>query len=54
MLGCVIGFDKVDKADVRGEVVIMSCVEECFEGEESIPTTEFGGASKLELGAVFV
>jgi len=29
-------------------------IEECFQGEESIPTTEFRGATKLELGAVFV
>ena len=53
-IGRVIGFDEINEADLRGEVMIDPRIEECFQGEESIPTTEFRGATKLESGAVFV
>ena len=54
MIGCVIGFNEINEADIQGEIMIASRIEECFQGEESIPTAEFRGASKLESGAVFV
>ena len=54
MIGCVIGFDEINEADIRGKVMIVPRIEECFQGEESIPTTEFRGATKLESGAVLV
>ena len=54
MIGRVIGFDEINEADIRGKVMIAPPIEECFQGEESIPTTEFRGATKLESGAVFV
>ncbi len=54
MIGHVIGFNEINEADIRGEIVIASRIEECFQGEESIPTAEYRGASKLESGAMFV
>ncbi len=54
MIGCVVGFDEIDNTDVGGKVVIASCVEESFEGEESVSTAEFWGATELESGAMFV
>jgi hypothetical protein len=54
VIGRVIGFDEINEANIRGEVMIAPRIEECFQGEESILTTEFRGATKLESGAVFV
>ncbi len=48
VIGCAVGFNKINKADIPGEIMIASHIEECFQGEESIPTAEFRGASKLE------
>ena len=54
MIGRVIVFDEVDKADVQSEIMVPPRVEECFQGEKSISATKFRGAAKLESGAMFV
>ncbi len=54
MIGRVIGFNEINKANIRGEIMIASRIEECFQSEESILTAKFRCASKLESDAVFV
>ncbi len=54
VIGHVVGFDKINEANIRGEVVIPSRIEECLQGEKSISTAQFRGATELESGAMFV
>jgi hypothetical protein len=54
LIGCVVGFDEINKTNIRGEIVVALRVEKSFEGEESVSTAEFRGASKLESGTMFV
>ena len=54
MIGHVISFDEVNKADIRNEMLVPPRVEECFQGEKSVSATKFRGADKLESDAVFV
>jgi hypothetical protein len=54
VIGRVVGFDEINEANVRGEVMVLPRIEECFQGEESVPTNKFRGATKLESGAMFV
>ena len=54
VVGCVVGFDEVNKAYVRSKVMVPSCVEESFEGEEPVSAAKFRGAAELETSAMFV
>ena len=54
VIGRVVGFDKINEAYIQREVVILSRIEECLQGEKSILTTKFRCATKLESGAMFV
>ena len=33
MIGRVVSFDEVNKADLRSKIMVPPCVEECFQGE---------------------
>jgi hypothetical protein len=54
VIGRVVGFDKINEAYIRCEVVILLRIEECLQGEKSISTTEFRCAAELESGTMFV
>ena len=54
MIGHVVGFNKVDKANIRIKIMVPPCIEECFQGEKSILASKFRGATKLESGVMFV
>ena len=54
MIGHVVSFDEVNKADIQNKIMVPPCVEECFQGEKSVSATKFRGAAKLESGAMFV
>ena len=52
--GRVVCFDEVNEADVCRKIVVSSCVQECFKGEEAVSASKLGCASELKTCAMFV